>query len=195
MSGILLPILLALGGVVAAFATYRGIRRGGARYYTLERESLLRQASLTLLASTLLFLGAIGLMVYSQQQAVAEEEATIATEEASEGTVEAVQAEETPVINSLPPLPTETPLPGPSPTPTALICRASVEGTFDNGVTLRDAPGGEQVSILPELSILTVITEEEAVEFNNYRWVKVRSLLGEEGWVADDFLTLGQGCE
>ena len=64
-------------------------------------------------------------------------------------------------------------------TPTALICRAVVEGTFDNGLTLRDTPGGSEVDILAESSILTVLTEEEPVEFNGLQWRKVRSLLGD----------------
>ena len=195
MIGLLLPILLAVAGVGTAFFTYRGIRRGGARYYTLERESLLRQASLTLLISTLFFLASISLMVYDQQQAIAEQETTIGDETDASTSAAAVPVDATPELNTLPPLPTETPLPGPTPTPTPLICRAVVEGTFDNGLTLRDNPGGAEVDILAEAAILTVITEEEPIEFNAIRWRKVRSLFGDEGWVAEDFITLGSGCE
>lgn len=41
MSGLFIPLAFALGGLLAALVTYRGIRRGGARFYTLEREALL----------------------------------------------------------------------------------------------------------------------------------------------------------
>lgn len=203
MTGLILPIFLAFAGVAAAFLTYRGIRRGGARYYTLERESLLRQASLTLLISTLLFLGAVGLLAYNQQQLTAPEGEPVLDEDGetngganAEAAPDQAPAEEgTPEVNNLPPLPTETPLPGPSPTPTALICRALVEGTFDNGLTLRDSPGGGEIVILAEASILTVLTNEAPAEANGLTWRKVRSLLGDEGWVAVDFITLGEGCE
>lgn len=196
MIGLVLPLLLAVAGVGTAFFTYRGIRRGGARYYTLERESLLRQASLTLLISTLLFLGAIGLMIYDQQLLLAEDAETAVVDETDPAASSApAQAEETPELITLPPLPTETSTPGPTLSPTPLICRAVVEGTFDNGLTLRDNPGGGEVDILAESSIITVIVAEEPVEFNGFRWRKVRSLLGDEGWVAEDFITLGTGCE
>lgn len=193
MSGLFLPFILAAAAIVAAFATYRGIRRGGARYYTLERESLLRQASLMLAGSTLLFLGAITLLVMQQQQIVAEESNNGDAEVTPEANSPAV--EETPELNNLPPLPTETPLPGPTLTPTSLICRGSVEGTFDNGLTLRETPGGTEIDVLAEASIVTILTEEETVEANGFVWRKVRSLFGDEGWVADEFLTLGLGCE
>ncbi len=197
MIGLVLPIILAVAGIGAAFFTYQGIRRGGARYYTLERESLLRQASLTLLLSTILFLASIGLMAYDQQQLLAEdtETAVVDGEDSSTEPNIVIQAEETPELNTLPPLPTETATPGPTLSPTPLICRAVVEGTFDNGLTLRTNPGGSEVDILAESAILTVITEEDPVELNGFRWRKVRSLLGDEGWVAEDFITLGSGCE
>ena len=44
MSGLFLPILLFVAALVATFLTYRNIRRGGARFYTLEREIILRWA-------------------------------------------------------------------------------------------------------------------------------------------------------
>ena len=65
-------------------------------------------------------------------------------------------------LNSLPPLPTQTPPPPPSATPTPPICRAVVEGTFDNGLTLRETPGGVEVEILAEAAVETVIEEIES---------------------------------
>ena len=70
MSGLLLPILLAAIGFVVALVAYRGIRRGGARFYTLEREAMLRRASFSLLLSVLLFLAAISLLMLERQQTV-----------------------------------------------------------------------------------------------------------------------------
>lgn len=192
MGGLLIPILLAAAAVVAAFITYRGIRRGGARFYTLEREALLRRASLTLFMSVLLFSGSIGLLVYQQQQSLP------ADPEEADVVEGGATVTPTPGLNALPPLPTETATPDlsiPTPTATALLCRAVVEGTFDNGLTLRDAPGGAEIDVLPEASIVTVLTEEPAQEVNEFTWRKVRSIFGDEGWVADQFLTLGSGCE
>ena len=48
MDGLFFPILLFVGAVLATFFTYRNIRRGGARFYTLEREIVLRRAGLML---------------------------------------------------------------------------------------------------------------------------------------------------
>ncbi|MCZ7672879.1 MAG: hypothetical protein M5U34_40040 [Chloroflexi bacterium] len=47
MSAYLIPLALSFIGLILAFATYRNIRRGGARFYTLEREAMLRRAMLT----------------------------------------------------------------------------------------------------------------------------------------------------
>ena len=68
MSGIVLPALLIFGGIIAAFVTYRNIRRGGARFYTLERETVLRRALLSLAASVLFLLAAIAILFYQRQQ-------------------------------------------------------------------------------------------------------------------------------
>jgi hypothetical protein len=134
-------------------------------------------------------------MAYDRQQLVAPEENATNGDTAVNAAGEAVTADTTPDLNSLPPLPTETPPPPPSATPTTPICRGVVEGTFDNGLTLRDTPGGTEVDILAEAAIVTVLTEEAPVDVNNFRWIKVRTLFGDEGWVAADFLTLGNGCE
>lgn len=191
MSGITIPVILTIAGIIAAFASYRGIRRGGARFYTLEREAMLRRASFTLMGSMLLFLAAIGLLVYQQQQLTA-------TETPADEAVEEVATETpTPFVNQFPPTetPTITPDPdAPTATPTTTICRAIVEGTGASGLTLRDAPGGAEVTIVPEGSFLTML-DEEPVEANQFTWRFVRVIGGEEGWVADDFLTLGVGCE
>jgi hypothetical protein len=73
MSEIFVPIALTIAGVIAAFMAYRGIRRGGARFYTLEREAILRRAGITLISSTILFTLATGLFIYEQQIDVAVE--------------------------------------------------------------------------------------------------------------------------
>jgi len=70
MSGILLPILLFVGAIVATFLTYRNIRRGGARFYTLEREIVLRRAMVTLVAASVLYTAALGLIYMQRQQLI-----------------------------------------------------------------------------------------------------------------------------
>lgn len=195
MGDLFIPILLVGLAIIAAFATYRGIRRGGARFYTLEREALLRRASLTLFISVLLFSGAVGWLVYDRQQLVTPEEAETGTATAVAAADNAAVAESTPELESMLALPTSTVPPPPSATPTPPVCRAIVEGTFDNGLTLRETPNGEEIDVIAESSIVTLLTDEEPVQDTFYTWVKVRTLFLDEGWVALDFLTLGDGCE
>jgi hypothetical protein len=189
MSEIFVPIALTIAGVIAAFMAYRGIRRGGARFYTLEREAILRRAGITLISSTILFTLATGLFIYEQQIDMAVE----ATADASGVT----QVLETPTLGiQFPPEDTPTPTPDlsiPTPTATSPICRAVVTNT-SFGLYMRDAPGGEEVDLLPEGELLTLL-EDAPVETDNFIWRKVRALGGEEGWVAQDFLEIRAPCE
>ncbi len=195
MSGIVLPALLILAGIVAAFVTYRNIRRGGARFYTLERETVLRRALLSLAACVLFLLGASGLLFYQRQQlldalAPPSEEVLDAAAGGS-GTPVPVG---TPFVEQFPPTPTATsttPQPTESPTPT--LCRGVVEGTGGNGLTMRDAPQGAELIVLPDGTLLTVL-EDAPVESGGLTWRRVRAVGGDEGWVAQDFLTVRQPC-
>ncbi|MFN2135398.1 MAG: hypothetical protein ACK2UK_05550 [Candidatus Promineifilaceae bacterium] len=191
MGDFLIPLLLAIGGLIAAFLTYRGIRRGGARYYTLEREAMLRRAMVTLLISVLLFLGSVGLLVLNLQRQAESVEAPGMVEEG------VVLATITPTafLEQFPP--TATPgsvIAEPTATVTPIICRAIVEGTSGNGLTLRDVPGGTEISILPDGSVLTVL-EDAPVESGGFVWRRVRLVGGDEGWVAEEFLTIRAPCE
>ena len=186
MNSSLIPVLLAFLGVVAALASYRDIKRGGARFYTLEREAILRRASLTLMASMLLFIAAISLLMLGQQPDTA---VPPAESEAVQG---AATITPTPELEQFPPLPTETATPDlsfPTATPTRPVCRAVVEGTFGNGLTLRSEPGGAQISILAEADLVTVL-DQAPTNANGIEWRQVRSLFGDEGWVAADYLTI-----
>ena len=180
----LLPVILAISlALVMAFATYRGIRRGGARFYTLEREAVLRRAMLTLALTVLLFLGAVGFLIYERQQF--QTELAVQAGETVEGVPTA-----TPTLSSVPPTATFPPTPDPDlPTPTATvrICRAVVRGTAGSGLNLRDTPGGTEVETLQEESILTLL-EEAPIQQGGFTWVKVRTVALNEGWVALDFL-------
>lgn len=187
MTGITIPIILAIGALIAALSAYRGIRRGAARFYTLERESMLRRASFTLLGSMMLFLAAIALLVYSHQQL------TGGSGEEASGPIE-VTATPEPELETQPPTPTLTPTPDPAiptTTPTAIICRAIVDGTAGSGLTLREVPGGADIAILPDGSILTLL-DEEPQEANGFIWRSVRTVAREEGWVVEDFLKIGE---
>ena len=195
MRELLIPIVLSFAGLLLAIATYQSIRRGGARFYTLEREAVLRRASLTLLGSTLLFLAAFGFMAQKELQSQAAEV------EGESGVVidGAVTVTPTPELGVFPPTPSPSPTVDadlPTATPTAILCRAIVEGTSGNGLTLRDSPGGTDIGILPEATFVTLIQEGLPQEANGLRWRKVRdNISGDEGWVAEDFLSLGPGCE
>lgn len=194
MNDMYIPIALTMAALLTAFAAYRGIRRGGARFYTLEREAILRRASLSLLGSVLLFLAAIGLLAYQHQQIGAE--GATNSSEVLEGA--ALTVTPTPEFQQFPPVDTPTATPDlniPTATPTTLVCRAVVEGTFGNGLTLRESPNGERVAVLAEATLLTMLADEP-IEAEGMTWRKVRSVVsGEEGWVADQFLTLGESCQ
>jgi hypothetical protein len=189
MGDFIIPIVLAFAALIAAFMTYRGIRRGGARYYTLEREALLRRATFSLFGSVVLFIAAIGFLVYQQQQAVSPaEDGPPVSEEV------VLTITPTIVVEQFPP--TETPAsdePVATPTPTAVICRGIVDGTSGNGLTLRVDPGGEDITVLPDGSVLTVL-DDEPVDAGGFVWRKVRVVGGEEGWVAGEFLTIRAPC-
>jgi len=188
MTGTTLPIILTVIAFIAALSAYQGIRRGGARYYTLERESMLRRARFTLLGSLLLFLAAISLLIYGRQQIIGSEDSPPNPE----------QAELTPSTSDLsmqtqPPTPTSTATLDPSiptPTATAVICRAVVDGTAGSGLTLRDAPSGADIEILPDGTILTVL-QTEPEEANGFVWRNVRTVSRQEGWVVEEFLIIG----
>jgi hypothetical protein len=191
MGDYFIPLLLAFGGLIAAFMTYRGIRRGGARYYTLEREAMLRRAMLTLLASVLLFVAAIGLLIYDIRQSAPE---ALLEQPVGEEGIALSTITPTIFVEQFPPTTTATPdIEVPTVTPTPVICRAIVDGTGGNGLTLRDVPGGSELAILPDGSVLTVL-EDEPAESGGFSWRKVRLVGGDEGWVAADFLTIRAPC-
>jgi hypothetical protein len=190
MSGITLPIILTVIAVIAALIAYQGIRRGGARFYTLERESMLRRARFTLLGSLMLFLAAIALFIYSYGQITGDNGQTSDEIPLDTATLEADE-----LLETQPPTPSPSPTIDPSlptPTPTEIVCRAIVEGTSGSGLTLRDAPGGAEVTILRDGSYLTLVVGEEPVEANGFDWIKVRTVSLEEGWVAEEFLIMGE---
>lgn len=187
-------VFLTVGGIVAAISSYRGIRRGGARFYTLEREAMLRRAGYTLLGSLLFFVAAIGLLLYERQQLTLPD---TPQEPAGEVVESAPTATPTLAFESVPP--TETPIPTPdpdqpTPTPTSVICRAQITDTGGNGLTLRTAPGGEEITILPEGALITLL-EDEPVSAGGFTWRRVRGTGGIEGWLAQEFLTIGAPCD
>ncbi len=193
MGDFLIPLALAFAGLIAALATYRGIRRGGARYYTLEREAMLRRATLTLFGSVILFIAAIGFLVYQQRQAAPETETGTDASLEEEG-VAVSTITPTVFMEQFPPTETAEPEePEVTETPTPVVCRAIVDGTSGNGLTLRVDPGGEEITVLPDGSVLTVL-DDDPVESGGFMWRKVRVVGGEEGWVAEDFLTVRAPC-
>lgn len=190
MSEIFIPIALTIAGIFTAFMAYRGLRRGGARFYTLEREAILRRAGLSLISSTLMFTLASGLFIYEHQAELAVESTAAVTE--GEAVVE------TPTVGGLQFPPTDTPtatpdLTQPTATATSVICRAQVINT-SFGLYLRDSPGGEDIGLLAEGDLVTML-EDAPVQTNEFVWRKVRALGGEEGWVAQEFLEIGSACQ
>lgn len=181
----MLPLILAALAFIAAIVTYRDIRRGGARFYTLEREAILRRAGFTLMATVLLFFGSIGLLLYEREQA-ADQVAVLSGEE-----VEGVPTP-TATLSTLPPTetPTATPDPdAPTATPEALVCRAEVRETGGSGLNLREEPNGAELQVLQEGEIVTLLDDEAPVTTAGVTWVKVRTTITRtDGWVALDYL-------
>jgi hypothetical protein len=195
VSQLIFPLILTFIGLFLAFTTYRDIRRGGARFYTLEREQILQRASLSLLGSVFFFLLAVGLFAYNYQQSQPVEAS--APGEAVEDEGETIIMS-TPELETAPPTPTLTATPDaaiPTATPTAIVCRAVVEGTSGNGLTLRATPGGEEMAVLPDGSILTLFQGEAPQESGSLLWRKVRTITNQEGWVAQDFIRIGAPCD
>jgi hypothetical protein len=208
MIGLILPIMLTIAALIGMVYTYSSIRRGGARVYSLEREIILRRATSALFISTLLFLGAVGLLIYQLQNSTAD---TLETVEPSASELEAnatLESGDTAVAppplgtpdtlpsgpdSNLPPLTTQTPTPTidpnlPTPTPTPIIIRAFVTGTSGSGLSMREAPGGDLIEVLPEDTFVTVVDEEAPVEQGGFTWIKIRTFSGTEGWAARQFL-------
>jgi hypothetical protein len=190
MNGLLIPILLVVLGVGFAFDTYRHIRRGGARHYTLEREAVLRRASGRLLISVLFFLGAVGWMIYSQQTLTAADlEPAAADVEATGEAGDAATPTPEGVLESAPPDPVNPPTPFPSPSPTPILQRGMVEGTGGSGLSLRADPSvdGETLSVLPDGSVVTIL-DDDPVDADGFTWIRIRTIANDEGWVAEQFL-------
>lgn len=185
MDGLVLPLLLTFLAIAAAVITYRDIRRGGARFYTLEREAILRRASFTLMAAVLLFLGTIFLLI-TQYQQTADELAVQAGEE-----VEGLPTL-TPTLSTLPPTPTATATVDPdlpTATATSVVCRAVVQGTGGSGLNLRSEPGGTELEVLQEQDIVNIVMDSTPVTAGGTTWVQIRTAITRtEGWVAIDFL-------
>ena len=193
MTGLLLPILLFVGAVVATFLTYRNIRRGGARFYTLEREIVLRRAILMLVAAAALYTAALGLLYFQRSQLI-EASLPAETQEPSDELGAPVVTTPTPLLELFPPTAEPTSLtPQPTVTVTPTVCRAVVEGTGGNGLYLRDAPQGAELVLLSDGTLLTVL-DDAPVEAGGIIWRKVRAVGGEEGWAAEDFLTIRAPC-
>ena len=194
MDGLFFPILLFVGAVLATFFTYRNIRRGGARFYTLEREIVLRRAGLMLVIAAALYTAALGLLYFQRQQLIEASLPPTGEAEAAEGAGGPQVTTPTPSLEIFPPSPEPTSLtPQPTMTTTPAVCRAVVEGTGGNGIYLRDAPQGAEMVILAEGTLLTVL-EDAPVEAGGFVWRKVRAVGGEEGWAAADFLTIRAPC-
>jgi len=84
----------------------------------------------------------------------------------------------------LPPQPTLAPV-----TATPDLPHAIVSGTQGIGLTIRETPGGAEVAILPEGTVLTLL-EEIPLQQNGYLWQRVRTPDGDVGWAAEAFFTV-----
>lgn len=190
-----MPILFGLAAIILALLANRDVRRGASRYYTLEREILLRRARKLLLGALGLFALSLGWLGYNYQRAISQEETANATATAFVTiTINAPNALATPVIEqfppTLPPPPTEDPN-RPTPTPTVPIRRAIIENTGGSGVYLREGAGTtfKDLLRLNDGDIVTLLNTEP-IEADGYRWINIRTTSGIEGWTVELFLTI-----
>lgn len=204
MTALFIPIVFAIIGVLGTIYTYSSIKRGGARIYSLERETILRRATSALGVTLICFVAAVGLLVYQIQEitAVDEEAADVETTVTAEILNNDVppQQNSTPAAAGdefIPPLTTTTPEPTidpniPTPTPTIAVIRAFITETGGYGVNFRRTPdpNGELIEVLPEDSFVTLVQGEEPVEQAGFVWIKIRTFTGDEGWVVEDFLSI-----
>jgi hypothetical protein len=82
----------------------------------------------------------------------------------------------------LPPLPAAEPA-----TPTPDLPYAVVNNTRGVGLTVRESPGGAELAIIPDGTILTLLPDEP-VDLNGLTWQHVLTPGGVQGWAAVDFL-------
>ncbi len=194
MSGLLLPIVLFVGALAATFLTYRNIRRGGARFYTLEREVILRRAAITLIAAAGLYTATLALLYLQRQDLITASLPPGEGTAAADGTAGPQVTTPTSQLEQFPPTATATSTtPQPTITPTPVVCRGNVEGSGSSGIYLRDAPQGAEVVIIDEGTLLTILPDAP-VDAGGIIWRKVRLVGGEEGWAAADFITIRQPC-
>ncbi len=83
----------------------------------------------------------------------------------------------------LPPLPTAVPQ-----TPAPDLPHAVVSNTRGVGLTVRETPGGAEIVIIPDGTILTLLPAAP-LEANGFTWQRVRTPGGDEGWAAVDYFT------
>lgn len=79
-------------------------------------------------------------------------------------------------------------LPTATPPPTPDLPQAIVTGTSGIGLTLRTAPAGAELTILPEGSVISLL-DTAPTTHNGIAWRNVRTPDGLEGWVGADYLT------
>jgi beta-lactamase class A len=74
-------------------------------------------------------------------------------------------------------------------TPTPDLPHAIVSNTRGVGLTVRSTPGGGEIAIVPDGTVLTLLPEDP-VSANGFTWQRVRTPGGDEGWAATDFFTV-----
>lgn len=76
----------------------------------------------------------------------------------------------------------------PTPPPTPDLPQAIVVGTSGIGLTLRATPGGAELAILPEGSVVSLL-DTPPTTLNGITWQHVRAPNGDTGWVGAAYLT------
>ncbi len=94
-----------------------------------------------------------------------------------------------PQVLAAPPVLSHTPTPPPTPD----LPQAIVVGTSGIGLTLRQAPGGAEIMVLPEGTVVGLLSAAQ-VEGNGVTWRQVRAPGGQEGWVSAAYLSLSSSA-
>lgn len=197
--GILVPILAALFIVAAVLFFARGVLARSSvseSAYGVERQEARHDMliafarGIVMVILALILLAVFGLSPRPESAVEATETPTStlpATATAIVSPTETVTP--LPVVGPSPtsPLPTPTEVPLSTPEPSATVGVATALVSSPNGLWLREAPGGSQeIELIPDGTILTLLPGVEEVD--GVAWQQVRTPLGNDGWVAADFI-------
>ncbi len=78
----------------------------------------------------------------------------------------------------------------PTATPTPPPAKAVVTNAGEFGLRIRETPGGNQIDMLPDGTVLEVIPEPQVKTDDGITWQKVKDPQGRVGWVSTEYIVI-----